>query len=347
MRILHCVSSLQVGGAEKCVKNLVIAQQRSGLDVAILSFGDKKDAFQKDLEDLGISVINLSGNVISRTFFLLKVISKFTTLHVHSPAVIRAFTLIFPFLLIKNVVYTIHGEVEPPVSFIKQSHWLAMLYLNKAFGVSGKIKSGISQRYAWATSSIEVIENGVPIPSEPVKIGERDSLQLCAVCRLVPLKNLAHLLEAFKYHECYQYASLHIYGDGPEMETLQQLTTSLSLDNVVRFHGAILDEDEIYHDKDALLINSTTEGLPMSLLEAMARGIPAFSSDVGEIPNVITNGKNGVIYSLSDMLTWSTQLQAANTDRKQLKAMGAGARRFMQDHYSIERVSAIYEKSYQ
>jgi hypothetical protein len=68
MRILHCVSSLKVGGAEKCVKNLVKVQSQKGLDVEVLSFGDKDDAFQRDIEALNINVINVNGNIITRLY---------------------------------------------------------------------------------------------------------------------------------------------------------------------------------------------------------------------------------------------------------------------------------------
>ncbi|KTF05959.1 Glycosyl transferase, group 1 domain protein, partial [marine sediment metagenome] len=73
-------------------------------------------------------------------------------------------------------------------------------------------------------------------------------------------------------------------------------------------HGEVLDEDAIYERQDILLINSTTEGLPMSLLEAMARGIPAISTSVGQIPRLIQHGENGFIYNVDDIECWYTLL---------------------------------------
>ena len=346
MRILHCVSSLKVGGAEKCVRNLVLEQKLQGLTVAVLSFGDPSDAFQKEIETSGIKVINITGNLISRTWSSIRAVSTYSTVHVHSPAVVRAFTLIFPVLFMKQVVYTIHGEVEPPISFVKESHQLARLYINRSYGVSENIKAGIKNRYGWPTSSVTVIKNGVAIPSKPQEISKQSKLQLCVVCRLVPLKNIAQLVEAFKQYGCSGYAELHIYGDGPEKSNLEMLTTQLNLNQSITFYGAVLDEQAIYENKDLLLINSTTEGLPMSLLEAMARGIPAVSTSVGEIPNVITNGKNGFIYSINDIVTWGSYLNAVSTDSDRLKSVGSSAWQFMQANFSIKHVSAIYEENY-
>jgi glycosyltransferase involved in cell wall biosynthesis len=347
MRILHCVSSLKVGGAEKCVRNLVLEQKLQGLTVAVLSFGAPSDAFQKEIEASGVKVINITGNLISRTWSSIRAVSTYSTVHVHSPAVVRAFTLIFPVLFMKQVVYTIHGEVEPPISFVKESHQLARLYINRSYGVSENIKAGITNRYGWPKSSVTVIKNGVAIPSKPQEISKQTKLQLCVVCRLVPLKNIAQLIEAFKQYGCSDYAELHIYGDGPEKSNLEILTTQLNLNQSITFYGAILDEQAIYENKDLLLINSTTEGLPMSLLEAMARGIPAVSTSVGEIPNVIENQCNGIVYSLNNLEEWQQQLTFANTDRKSLQEMGAAAYAFIRDQFAIKHICMIYQKSYQ
>lgn len=348
MRILHCVSSLQVGGAEKCVKNLVSAQKQQALDIAVMTFGTKDDAFQREIEVLGVPVININGNLLTRTLKLISLIKGYSTLHVHSPAVIRAFSLIFPFLLNKNIVYTIHGEIEPPIGFIKQSHWLAKYYVDKVFGVSENIKAGINKRYGWSSTSVEVIKNGVAIPEAFELIGDNPKLQLCTVSRLVPLKNISQLINAFERFQCNKYADLHIYGDGPEMLALNSLAMASTIKESIVFHGAVLNEDEIYREKDLLLINSTTEGLPMALLEAMARGIPSFSTSVGEIPNVISNLDNGVVYSVNDLEYWHSQIIVIQENRQRLKAMGVAARQFVKDHFAIDHISALYKKkSYQ
>lgn len=346
MRILHCVSSLKVGGAEKCVKNLVLEQKKQGLDVSVLSFGNRADAFQNEIEKSGAKVINITGNIFSRTWASIKALSQYSTIHIHSPAVIRAFALLFPVLFIKQVIYTIHGEVEPPISFVKQTHWLGRLYINRVYGVSENIKKGITNRYGWPTSSVTVIKNGVVVPPKPQVISQQSKLQLCIVCRLVPLKNIAQLLKAFEEYDCFNYADLHIYGDGPEKTNLEALATQLNLNHTVTFHGAILEEQAIYQNKDLLLINSTTEGLPMTLLEAMARGIPALSTAVGEIPNMIENQRNGIVYSLNDLAEWQKQLLNVNTHRTKLQEMGSFAHKFIHSHFAIQHICMIYKESY-
>ncbi|MDO6537654.1 glycosyltransferase family 4 protein [Alteromonas stellipolaris] len=346
MRIIHCVSSLQVGGAEKCVKNLVTRQKDKGLDVSVLSFGNKDDAFQHSIETKNVDVINVNGNIILRLLKLLIVLIKYSSIHIHSPAVIKAFAPIFPILLFKNVIYTIHGEVEPPIGFLRGSHKVASIYLNKIFAVSEPIKTGIYKRYGWHPSNVEVIKNGVEVADAPLRVGRNNKLNLCTVSRLVPLKNIEQLIENYADKKVYDFSHLHIYGNGPELEKLTTLTERLAMSPFVTFHGAVLDEYIIYDDKDVLLINSTTEGLPMSLLEAMARGIPALSTNVGDIGAVIDSGENGYVYDRDDMNTWFTHLKHLNENRKALKEMGEKAFSFIIKNYSIDSVSALYETYY-
>lgn len=346
MRILHCVSSLKVGGAEKCVKNLVKVQSQKGLDVEVLSFGDKDDAFQRDIEALNISVININGNIITRLLTALRYLTGFSTIHIHSPAVIKAFAPIFPILLFKKVIYTIHGEVEPPIGFVKGSHKLAQLYINKVFGVSESIKDGIKKRYGWKPHNVVVINNGVYCPPSPHEIAKQPMLNLCTVCRLVPLKNIAQLVEAFAQRKLGQFATLNVFGDGPERSTIEHLVSKYHLHDSVILHGEVLDEDTIYSHQDMLLINSTTEGLPMSLLEAMARGIPAISTSVGQIPRLIQHGENGFIYNVDDIESWYTLLHSQANNRDNLANVGQRAYTFVKQHYAVDDVSAIYETAY-
>lgn len=346
MNVLHCVSSLEVGGAEKCVKNLAIEQNSQSINVAILSFGNKGDAFQAGLEEAGIKVFNIEGKTTIRIRKIIPILQSYSTIHIHSPAVIRAFTPLIPFLLRKNVVYTLHGEVEPPLRFIKLAHRLASLYLDKCFAVSAPIKQGITARYGWSEKTVSVIQNGVTVAPSPTQIGQSAKIRLCVVCRLIPLKNIIQVIDSFQKYELSRSFQLDIFGEGPEKENLEKKVIEFSLEEDIKFHGNVLDENSIYKFADILLINSTTEGLPMSLIEAMARGIPAVSTNVGNINTVISHLDNGCIYEVDDMVKWHNCLTKLDQERAQLQEMGINAYNFISTHFSISTVSSIYQKYY-
>jgi glycosyltransferase involved in cell wall biosynthesis len=212
--------------------------------------------------------------------------------------------------------------------------------------VSESIKSGINKRYGWNSNTVTVVNNGVYCPPFPQNIAQQPLLHLCTVCRLVPLKNITQLVEEFGRRNLGNHAVLNIFGDGPERSKIEQIVEKYGLQSSVILHGEVLDEDQIYAQQDLLLINSTTEGLPMSLLEAMARGIPALSTSVGQIPLLIKNNHTGFVYSVDDIESWYSILLSLIEDRSKLKQNGRHAFAFTKQCYAIDNVSAIYEVTY-
>ncbi len=88
-----------------------------------------------------------------------------------------------------------------------------------------------------------------------------------------------------------------LFGDGPELPKLKRLASTLDIESFIQFHGAIKLEDriEVYTQVDVCLMSSIVEGGPVTILEAMASGRPAISTDVGDVRNRIQTGFNGYI----------------------------------------------------
>lgn len=88
-----------------------------------------------------------------------------------------------------------------------------------------------------------------------------------------------------------------LFGDGPELLQLKQLATSLEIDSIIDFRGAIKFEERsfVYSKFDVFLMCSVVEGGPVTILEAMASGRPAISTNVGDVKNRIESGYNGFI----------------------------------------------------
>ncbi|MGR5285351.1 glycosyltransferase family 4 protein [Vibrio maritimus] len=108
----------------------------------------------------------------------------------------------------------------------------------------------------------------------------------------------------------------HIYGSGP-METLLK---EIAPPNV-QFHGHQSNMNEVWQSVDLLLITSRYEGLPMAALEAMSRGIPVISFELGELPSVIDTGSNGWITSCPEDMrdTLNNWFSLSDAKRSQIK----------------------------
>jgi glycosyltransferase involved in cell wall biosynthesis len=352
-QIAHIVSSLNVGGAEKFVKNIAIEQAKKGDRVIVISFGKTSDDFQSMIEQHEIKVYNLTGGIISRFIQFVGLIANLRIVHIHSPAVIRALLPIFPFLLMKKVIYTIHGEVDPPQSFLKLSPQGAGCYLHQIVAVSHSSKNSVAERYGWNVNQVNVIKNGVNIVSEKTIVNssgvEQSSIRLGIVSRLIRLKNIPLLFEAIILlpKELMALLSIEIFGDGPEKQHLEALARKLGLNEKITFYGNVIDENTIYSSFDTLVMCSNTEGLPMSILEAMGFGLPVISTNVGAISQVISHDKTGWLYDARDLQALKKILMNVLSNADKLKIAGANAKKFIDENYAISTVAQDYNKVYE
>lgn len=86
-----------------------------------------------------------------------------------------------------------------------------------------------------------------------------------------------------------------VIGDGPERAELEKLCQKLRIQSITNFMGFMDNPEAVYHDVDVALLPSLGEGIPLSLLEAMRWGIPCIASNIGGIPEIITNNQNGLL----------------------------------------------------
>jgi glycosyltransferase involved in cell wall biosynthesis len=91
-----------------------------------------------------------------------------------------------------------------------------------------------------------------------------------------------------------------IVGDGPRMSDLKKMALDLGIQAHVVFTGFVRDIPEIYSFTDVAILSSWSEGLPQSLLQAMAAGIPVVASNVGGVPEVVIDGKTGLVFDAGD-----------------------------------------------
>lgn len=128
--------------------------------------------------------------------------------------------------------------------------------------------------------------------------GTRDVPRILVARNLEPLYDVASALRAFSLIvRRYPHAELVIAGSGPERSSLEALARSLAIAEQVRFTGRV-DNDrmtELYQQADILLNTSLVDNMPISLLEAMASGVPIVSTDVGGIPHMVEDGVTGIL----------------------------------------------------
>lgn len=148
---------------------------------------------------------------------------------------------------------------------------------------------------------------------------------ILGVGRLSPEKGFDRLIGAFRILlSHYPEAQLVIVGEGKQRDALEQQVAESKLSDHVCFPGYIEQVAALMKRTSVLCIPSLTEGLPITLLEAMSLGVPVVASDVGEISNVLGDQKGGIVFRYESPSALAEMLVAAIEDRNNTSARAGG-----------------------
>jgi colanic acid/amylovoran biosynthesis glycosyltransferase len=151
--------------------------------------------------------------------------------------------------------------------------------------------------------------------------------QFLQACRLISKKGLQTSLRAFaEFARAYPQSHFTIAGDGPLHADLQKTTIDLGIADRVTFTGFVSQPQlrELFYRSHIFLHPSETaadgnqEGVPKSMLEAMASGLPVFATNHGGIPEAVENGVSGVLVAERDAAALAQELLAAAEDLEML-----------------------------
>jgi glycosyltransferase involved in cell wall biosynthesis len=191
---------------------------------------------------------------------------------------------------------------------------------------------------------IAVIYNAVEIPDsvKPLSVPLKTPVKAVTAGRLIPLKRVDGLLEALRE---IPELGLVVVGDGPERPRLERMAQELGVSDRVYFAGQRSKEETLalMSACDFFVLNSTHEGLPHVVLEAMALGLPVVATAVGGIPEVVRDGETGVLVCPGNG-TLERALCVLAADGKARQLLGEGARRWVREHLSLEVMVASTEQ---
>lgn len=361
MVIAHVIHSFRVGGQEVMAVELASRQVARGNSVLAISLtpdvpGSLEGAFAR----AGVKTLHLRkrGPSIDVTLpFRLALAflrNSVDVVHLHNEQ-----PLIYGALAGKlarcTVVATRHGLVIAS----PQQLWLrrqAGRMVDSDVSVSMEVANSTRAHRLVEERKVAVIENGIDLgryqPRAEVRAEVRaelglpdDSLVIGIVCRLVECKNVGLLLRAALPHLS-PATQLLIIGDGPERPQLEALARQQSQGRFARFLGQRTDVARLLNALDLFALSSNTEGHPISVIEAMATGLPVLATQVGGIPEMIEDGKTGFL-APNDEQAYAARLVAALDQRLSWPAMGVAARTEAHKRFSSETMTDRYLALYQ
>jgi len=185
-------------------------------------------------------------------------------------------------------------------------------------------------------------------PPNPLPFNERGS-KVVFIGRLGPEKGINVLLHAWKmWGE--DAPDLEIIGDGPERHPLEKYSATNNLDNKISFLGQLpfpQTLDKLSRARLSILPTLCYEGFPMTVLEAFAMGVPVVASNIGSLPCIIENNKNGALFKAGDSEALCNALKEVWGNRENLEQMSTAARSTFEESFSTEINHKILMDIYQ
>lgn len=214
-------------------------------------------------------------------------------------------------------VHTHHGNTSHTFK-VKVYEWLADLAMkrcDKVIAVSEEMKTLLLKNLSPFKKIVTVpnmlsFKNASTVRNMRTTHTPKDKINLIYIGRLGPEKGLVPFLENLSKSSVNSHFHLTVLGDGPEKERAKNLVLEKKLSDQVVFKGFVSNASDYLGSADALILPSFTEGLPMTLIEALSCGVPVIANDVGAIKSLLQHQKNGFLTKNNDFSEWESAFQA-------------------------------------
>jgi glycosyltransferase involved in cell wall biosynthesis len=166
-----------------------------------------------------------------------------------------------------------------------------------------------------------------------------DYFTIVCVARLSHVKRIDLLLDALStLSRSHRDWRCFILGSGPKEKDLRAQVATLGLETVVTFMGHVDDVRPYLRQADVAVLSSENEGLPLSLAEAMAMGVPCIASDVGGTGEIVCHGRTGLLFTSGSAEELSQAISYLRAHEEERRRMGEEAKQWVHEHFDIERV---------
>jgi len=364
IRIGFVLHVMQVAGAEMLVAEIV--RRMSGAFEPTILCLDGIGPLGEQLRDEGVDVINLErrpGRDYRVAWRMARLIKQRGIELVHA----HQYTPFFYAALAKFVmrgrfrlILTEHGRHYPDTVSRQRrltNRWLLGPMADAITGVCQFSADSLVQNDGFSRKRIVVIDNGIVIDRyKPVdhrgelraRLGLDPARRYVGnIARFHPVKDQAMLLHAFaRVAAARDDVDLLLVGDGPLRESLTDLSRSLGIEGRVRFLGIRADVPDILRALDVFALTSVSEAASLTLLEAMASGVPVVVTAVGGNPELVRHGIDGLHVPRGDASATATAILQILSDPGTASGMGESGRQRVVERYQLDDTVAAYLRLY-
>lgn len=358
--VLHIVSNLNKNGPAFVVNDLAIGLKNNNCDVFIASSGG---TLEKDLEKEGITNYKIPiqrlgkskikyaymycYNFMKSLSILFKLVKrkKINIIHAHQPIPILL-GLIVSRLTRTPFVTTAHN-IYNPNSIVDRMYTKGDLII----AVSEQVRKSMINDFKVDDKKIFTVCNGINLKRLTINSDKESSIRnkygieknctlIGVVAGLRKQKGLNYFIEAAKLiSNEFSNVKFIIVGDGELREELVELSSNLNLTDKIIFTGFREDVPQIIKELDIFCLSSLYEGLPISLLEALGNSKPVVVTAVGGIPELITNGSNGLLVPPRDPKKLADSLKRLISDKDLVESLKTNALKSIKENFSEQSMA--------
>ena len=359
VRVLQVALSLNPGGTERLIVEMV-KRLKSEIPMAVCCL-DEEGTWADELKEQDVIVTALHRAAgfrpsLGRGLARVAARHRATIIHCHhySPFVYGCIACIWRPRC--RVIFTEHGRLDdaPPSIKRKIVNRLLRQVPRRVFAVSRDLgRHMIAEGFSGA--GVDVIYNGIdvgPLPAHCERTAVRSALGLDenvlvvgTVARLDPVKDLGTLIRGVAALVPEMPIALLVIGDGSEKHDLQELAATLGVSSHVHFLGHRSDARSLLAGCDVFANTSISEGISLTILEAMAAGLPIVATEVGGTPEILDT-TCGLLVPARDAGRVTEALRALAVAPAARHLLGAAARQRVEARFTLDRMVREYRDAY-
>ena len=359
MKIVHFIDTRGVGGAETVMIQCVMGLKNFGHQVEIWHLGSawvSESCREKGIKDRVIWAPNFyKKSYLLPVALLLLIVQSYRyrvdIIHSHIYTAVASIAVIAPFLRARHIG-TLHDTwfMENRYALRKLLLRMAVFFGTKLVVISEDMRAKVENKIGIKADAMSVVYNGTDatefVPDE--KIDRNNKTKVICVARLIPRKRIDLLLDASRELKQKGYCfDMTVVGGGELEGRLREIVSESELSDTIKLLGERKDIPLLLRSSNIFVLPSDDEGLPCSIIEAMASGLPVVASDVGGVRELVVDDENGFLFPAGNGAELFGALEKLIRDSEVQKKLGRRSREMFEQHFSTDVMASSYLEVYE
>ena len=233
------------------------------------------------------------------------------------------------------------------ISIHKINSYILSHYFDCTVSVSKEIRNILINNMKFDRRKTIYIHNGIVMPLSKRRVNQGNIITIGSAARFFPIKDFPLFIDIAKLLiDKNLNVRFVLVGDGPERGNIQNLVEKYEINKYFSFPGFKRELNDFYDELDLYINTSKHEGIPMSVLEAMAHGIPVIAPDVGGLREMIENGVDGFLVRSRDPGEYANICVKLIENKELRDRISIAGREKIVRYFSAEKMANSYIKSY-